>query len=170
MNMLELSKITYDEKKSFEFFLKRKDLHCPKCKSKEYYIKNRNRVMCKKCRSLYRPLKNELFSLLRISYSQWLSIIKLFELSVSCRKAATEIKVSYKTAMKAYDILRKSIFKKLTKNDSELKGELELDESYFGGKRKGNRGRGAKNKTIVFGILERNGIVHINIVKDVTAE
>lgn len=32
-------------------------------------------------------------------------------------------------------------------------GEIELDESYFGGHRKGKRGRGAAGKVIVFGIL-----------------
>ena len=41
---------------------------------------------------------------------------------------------------------------------------------YFGGKRKGNRGIGAKNKTIVFGILERKGKVHIEIVNNVKAK
>jgi len=49
-------------------------------------------------------------------------------------------------------------------------GEFELDESYFSGKRKGNRGRGAKNKAIVFGILERKGKVHTVIVQDVSAD
>jgi hypothetical protein len=34
-----------------------------------------------------------------------------------------------------------------------ISGEVEMDESYFGGKRKGSRGRGAKNKIPVFGIL-----------------
>ena len=38
-----------------------------------------------------------------------------------------------------------------------------MDESYFGGKRKGSRG--AKNKIPVFGILERNGKVKVEIVK-----
>jgi transposase len=42
-----------------------------------------------------------------------------------------------------------------------LTGEIELDESYFGGKRKGQRGRGAFNKVPVFGILERDGIVKV---------
>ena len=45
-----------------------------------------------------------------------------------------------------------------------------MDESYFGGKRKGGRGRGAKNKIPVFGILERNGKVKVEIVKDVSAK
>jgi transposase len=45
-----------------------------------------------------------------------------------------------------------------------LTGEIELDESYFGGKRKGQRGRGAFNKVPVFGILERDGIVKVEVV------
>jgi len=51
-----------------------------------------------------------------------------------------------------------------------LSDEIELDESYFGGRRKGNRGRGAAGKVPVFGILERNGIVQVNVVPNVTAE
>ena len=50
-----------------------------------------------------------------------------------------------------------------------LDGEIEIDESYFGGRRKGKRGRGAANKVPVFGILERDGIVKVEVVKDVTA-
>ena len=40
-----------------------------------------------------------------------------------------------------------------------LEGEVEMDESYFGGKRKGKRGRGAEGKIPVFGILVRDGRV-----------
>ena len=45
-------------------------------------------------------------------------------------------------------------------------GEIELDESYFGGIRKGKRGRGAGGKTAVFGLLKRNGKVYTFVVKD----
>jgi len=38
-----------------------------------------------------------------------------------------------------------------------LDGEIELDESYFGDKRKGERGRGATGKVLILGIWERNG-------------
>jgi len=51
-----------------------------------------------------------------------------------------------------------------------LAGEIELDESYFGGRRKGVRGRGAKGKSIVFGLLEREGRVYTKVVENVTAE
>ena len=39
-------------------------------------------------------------------------------------------------------------------------GEVEVDKSYFGGQRKGKRGRGAASKVAVFGLLKRNGKVH----------
>lgn len=45
-------------------------------------------------------------------------------------------------------------------------GEIELDKSYFGGIRKGKRGRGAGGKTAVFGLLKRNGKVYTVVVKD----
>jgi transposase len=45
-----------------------------------------------------------------------------------------------------------------------------MDVSYFGGKRKGNRGRGAAGKVPVFGILERDGLVKVEVVEDVASE
>lgn len=44
-------------------------------------------------------------------------------------------------------------------------GEVELDESYFGGIRKGKRGRAA-GKTAVFGLSKCNGKVFVIVVKD----
>jgi len=55
-------------------------------------------------------------------------------------------------------------------NFRKISGELELDETYFGGTRKGKRGRGAYNKAIIFGILERDGKVYVKVVPDVKAE
>ena len=49
--------------------------------------------------------------------------------------------------------------------ESPLSGEVEVDESFFGaGRVKGKRGRGAGGKTIVFGLLKRNGKVYTKIV------
>ena len=41
-----------------------------------------------------------------------------------------------------------------------------MNESYFGGVRKGKRGRGAAGKVAVFGILKRGGKVYTQIVLD----
>ena len=39
-----------------------------------------------------------------------------------------------------------------------FEGEIEVDESYFGGTRKGKRGRGTGGKIPVFGLLKRGGV------------
>jgi len=127
-------------------------------------------LRCSKCKLDYNPFKNTWLNIIKIDYTKWLALIKLFDLEISARRAAKETRVSYPTALHAFDCMRYSILYHLAGTDKKLKGEIEADEAYFGGKRKGNRGRGAKNKTIVFGILERNGKVHVEIVKNVKAK
>jgi hypothetical protein len=97
-------------------------------------------------------------------------LIKLFELEISARKASTQLDISYTTTLKAFELFRRSIAGYLTEDDIPLKGEIEADESYFGGRRKGKRGRGAGHKTIVFGILVRGGKVSVSILTNLKAE
>ena len=55
-------------------------------------------------------------------------------------------------------------------DDSPFEGEIELDESYFGGHRKGNRGRGAAGKIPVFGLLKRRGKVYTKVIPDASSK
>jgi len=82
------------------------------------------------------------FSSLRIAPTWWLSLITIFELSVSAIKVSRDVR--------AYDVLRRALGEDLARTDAILRGELEADEAYFEGRRKGMRGRGAGGKTIVF--------------------
>jgi len=173
MDFLSFAKAVYDNTVSLKFIESKcvKNITCKFCKSKQIYImKSRNQLRCKICKKDFKPFTNSKFPLVKISYSKWLAIIKLFELSVSAKTASKQMQLDYKTTLKAFDTLRFSILEELAKSDRVLKGEIEADEAYFGGKRKGNRGRGARNKTIVFGILERNGKVSVQIVKNVKAK
>ena len=55
----------------------------------------------------------------------------------------------------------------ICETESPVSGEIEVDESWFGARRvKGKRGRGAYGKTIVFGIIKRQGRVYTEIVPD----
>ena len=49
-------------------------------------------------------------------------------------------------------------------------GQIEADESYFGGHRKGKRGRGAAGKVAVFGLLKRQGKVFTVVVENTKSE
>ncbi len=172
MRFEELVKLLNNEKGIAEFLYKRKkstgSIACPFCGKKRFYMMDRKRIRCKKCRKDHDFLKDTYFGNLRIGYGKWLMLIKLFELEVSARKAGIQLGLSYPAVHKAFDTIRHSITHKLV--DKEMRGEIEADESYFGGKRKGNRGRGAAGKTIVYGILERGGKVSVSVVRDVSAE
>jgi transposase len=61
--------------------------------------------------------------------------------------------------------LREKIAIKQQNRSEQFCGKIELDESYFGGVRKGKRGRGAAGKVPVFGILKRGGRAY-NQVKE----
>ncbi len=173
MDFVSFAKIIYDESTLLKLLESKytKNLSCPFCKGKSLYtMKSRDRIRCTNCKKDFKPYSSSKFSLIRIPYSKWFALIKLFELSISAKTASKQMHLSYKTTLKAFDTIRYSILEDLAKTDPVLKGKIEADEAYFGGKRKGNRGRGAKNKTIVFGILERNGKVHVEIVKNVKAK
>ncbi len=48
----------------------------------------------------------------------------------------------------------------------DFRGDVEVNESYFGGVRKSKRGPGAAGKVLVFGLLRRAGRVHVVMVAD----
>ena len=54
--------------------------------------------------------------------------------------------------------------------DEVFEGSVELNESYFGGLRKGRRGRGAAGKVVAFGILKRNGRVYTVVVDNAKSD
>lgn len=106
----------------------------------------------------------------KLTNRQTKDLIRAFILGVPALVAAKFAKVHRNTASKFFKKIRLKIAEELSKNQEKLGGEIEIDESYFGGRRKGNRGRGASGKQIVFGILERGGKVRTVIVEDVTAK
>ncbi len=77
-------------------------------------------------------------------------LLEHFIAGTPARSSASLCEVSRETATKWYHMFRVVIAKKLTVYEVLMKGEI--DESYFGGKRKG--------KTIVFGLYKRSGYVH----------
>ena len=133
---------------------------CIFCSKYGLYKLEDKRLKCKNCKKKYslKKLKRDL------------EILYYFYLEISARKTAKELKLNYKTIQDRFMQFRKLIAEHCNKEARKLNGEIELDESYFGGKRKGQRGRGANNKTIVFGILERKGKIHTKIVENVSAE
>ncbi len=97
-------------------------------------------------------------------------LVDAFVLGIPSTQASVFAGVHRNTSSRFFKYIREQISLQCQSDSySKLYGNIELDESYFGGRRKGMRGRGANNKQIVFGILERQGMVRTIIVSDVTA-
>lgn len=124
-----------------------------------YKLRNRY-VKCKHCKHKYSLRKLE----------KDISILYHFYLEISARKTSIALGLSYKTISNRFMQYRYKMAEYLHEQFKKLNGEIEIDESYFGGKRKGKRGRGAYNKAIVFGILERKGKVYTTVIPNVKAK
>ena len=105
----------------------------------------------------------------RLSRQKQDRLIEHFVAGTTARCAADLIGVNRKTAAFYYHRLRQLILE-ATENKDLLSGEIEVDESYFGGRRKGKRGRGAAGKIPVFGILKRKNKVFTKVIPDAKAK
>ena len=85
-------------------------------------------------------------------------------------RLASDLGVDYQTITRVYQKLRRSLYHIAELEGTKMSGDIEMDEAYFGGRRKGKRGRGAKGKSIVFGLLEREGRVYTRVVEGVSAD
>ena len=99
----------------------------------------------------------------KLSWYKQSKLIELFVAGSTARTAAALVNVNKTTASYYFHRLRLLIHDN-SEHLEMFEGEIEVDESYFGGRRKGKRGRGAAGKTPVFGLLKRNGKVYTVIV------
>ena len=102
----------------------------------------------------------------KLSKNKQLELIKYFIAGATARTAADLVGIHRNTAIRFFHKLRVKIALKQQDRNEQFSGTVELDESYFGGVRKGKRGRGAAGKVAVFGILKRSGKVYTQIVLD----
>jgi transposase len=92
-------------------------------------------------------------------------LIEHFVAGTMARTAAALVGMNKTTEAYYFHRLRELIYE-AEEEHTPFSGEIEVDESYFGGRRKGIRGRGAKGKVPVFGLLKRGGKVYAKVIPD----
>ena len=139
---------------------------CPKCGKDAFHpVKNRRSYACS-CGFQVYPTEGTIFHKSSTSLILWFYAIFLMAQSkngVSAKELERHLGVTYKTAWR----MAKQIRKLMSDNDEPFDGEVEADETYIGGKRRGKRGRGAEGKTPVFGVVKRQGGVKTSKVENV---
>lgn len=145
---------------------------CPRCLSEKIWKKGRGKncydYQCGDCKYHFSDISGTFFSKTNLPISKWILAIGLWKLGISAKDLEWAIKVTYRNAR---NILRK--LRQVAGDDrffSYFKGIIEADDAYYGGRRKGHRGRGAAGKTPVVGLRERGGRVKTLVVPNLRKE
>ncbi len=150
------------------------DLDCPKCGAYgKFYRLTRDRAyICQHCKHEIYPAAGTFMHRTHLPLHKWFYAMFLFSTSrhgVAAKELERQLDIPYKTAWRMARLIREH----MARVDGEWplggKGKaVEADETYVGGKRKGGkRGRGAPGKTVVFGMLERDGDIMTKVVPNV---
>jgi len=135
---------------------------CPRCHFGRSYILRDGRRKCRSCKYKF-SVKTKVWNHFRIPSKTKRQLLEYFVLGVPVYRARFRISCSLKTAERFCRVIR-AVLAHHEQLAEPLNGILEMDESPFGGKRKGKRGWGAHGKILVFGIIKRNGKVRCAIV------
>lgn len=143
---------------------------CPKCEraAKWYPLENVRAFSCQWCGHHIHPCAGTLFEDSRTSLQTWFYAIWLFTTTrhgVSAKELQRQLGVTYKCAWRMGHEIRKHMA--FADGEDSLSGTVEVDETYIGGARKGKRGRGADGKTVLFGMMEKDGDVVTKVVPNV---
>ena len=110
---------------------------------------------------------NKYYKRSRISEAKFRQFVRLFAQDLPASDIAVLTGLQRKTVNSIFFKIRVRIAQECERQSPFTDGEVEVDESYFGARRvRGKRGRGAGNKTPVFGLLKRQGKVYTEIVPD----
>ncbi|MFH1381486.1 MAG: IS1595 family transposase [Chloroflexota bacterium] len=143
---------------------------CDKCQkiTPHYRIAGRKVYSCQFCGTQVSPTAGTIFHKSETPLRSWFHAIFLMastKTGISAKQLERELGVTYKTAWRMF----KEIRKLMSENVNPLTGEVEVDETYIGGKRQGKRGRGALGKTAVMGLTERKGNAIAKVIPNVKA-
>jgi transposase len=145
-------------------------IECPKCgkTGKFHRIKRHPAYECAWCGFEIYPMVGTIFARSHIPLQKWFYAMYLFTTTrhgVPAKELQRQLGVSYPTAFRMAHLIRD--FMGDVDGDPPLTDHVEIDETYIGGRKpkiKGFTGRGAKGKTVVMGILERNGEIFTQVV------
>jgi transposase len=144
---------------------------CEKCAKTDCFhpVTGRKSYACAWCGFQVSPTAGTIFHKSPTSLKTWFHAMFLMAASrngVSAMELMRQTGVTYKTAWRMNHQIRS-----LMQDEPEmLKGTIEADETYIGGRRPGKCGRGAAGKTPVAGIMQRGGDVKTAAIGNVKAQ
>ena len=136
--------------------------------------KTKRKFQCSRCGFQISPTAGTVFHKSSTTLTLWFHAVLIFsnaKSGVSAQQLQRNLEVTYKCAYRILSHIRKV----LKQNDTKLRGDVEIDTGYFGGK--GNAGvnneqlsRVMAKKAVVIVAVERGGHVKAEIVPDASSK
>lgn len=156
--------------------------HCERCDTERVFKRydtadKRPAWFCSACGHRIHPLKGTIFEKSSTSLQMWfyaMYIMASTRCGVSAKQLERELGVTYKTAWRMFNLIRNQLM--ADDDDTPLSGEVEADETFYGGKpresyrrevaRKGWNMQTAywDKKAVVFGAVERKGRIRATVI------
>ncbi len=130
-----------------------------------YRVKGRKTYECQWCGYQISPTANTIFHKSATPISDWFYVMYLMTVTrsgVSAKEVQRQLGVTYKTAWRMCNQIRKAMSERPT-----LKNEVEMDETYVGGRTTVKKK--FDNKTPVVGAVERGGKLITEVTQDASA-
>jgi transposase-like protein len=189
LNLSSMTAILADEDRSREFLEAKRwpdgKPVCPHCGGEGYALTpkptskrpgRKGLKKCKTCRKQFTVRVGTIFEESKIQIRQWLMAIHLMTSSkkgVSSHQIARELGITQKSAWFVCHRIREAMKQEPLKG-MLLKGTVEADETYIGGRNRpkgqGGQGRSTKTKMPVFALVERGGRVRAVPITKVNAK
>lgn len=170
MTIMELNGLYSTEEKCREY-LKRlrwpNGVTCPRCQHTAISrLKTHGKFECAKCEYQFSVTAGTIFHDSHLSLEQWFFASYLMcesRKGISANQLKRVLGISYKTAWYLCHRIRAAM---KDADTTPLKGTVEVDETYIGGKRRGRwLGTALDNKTMVLGAIQRGGEVRLKVEK-----
>jgi transposase len=147
------------------------DFGCPKCGAIGAFRKlAKHPAYTCNCGHHIHPMQGTIFQDSHTPLTKWFYALYLFTTTrhgVPAKELQRQLGVSYPTALRMATLIRVHMAK--ADGDPMLGGHVEVDETFVGGHRKGNKGsRKVSEKVAVFGMVERGGDIMTKVVADVS--
>ncbi len=146
-------------------------IFCKVCEkvTKHHKIASRRSYSCDYCGHHVHPTAGTIYEKSTTPLRQWFYATFLMastRTGISAMQLMRELGVTYKTAWRMFTQIRRL----MAEDISPLTGQVEVDETYIGGRHSGKRGRGASGKSVVMGMVERKGRIKAEVVANVRAK
>src|SRR5438876_10069097 len=152
---------------------------CPACGHKEhYYLKTQRRWKCKECYKQFSVKLGTIFEDSALGLDKWLAALWMLvncKNGISSYEVGRDLGISQKSAWFMLHRLRRALQKGSLMKLGGGSSEVEVDETFISGKARNMHldkrerritGTGGKDKTIVFGALERGGKIRTAVISD----